>query len=112
MMKHKGYRGVVTFDDDAGIFHGEVVGIRDVVTFQGKSAAQLTKAFKDSVDEYVAFCSERGKEPDKAFSGKLLVRLSPEQHREIAAAARASGLSLNAWIAHTVRQKAEEELAG
>ena len=57
MMKHKGYRGVVTFDDDAGIFHGEVVGIRDVVTFQGKSAAQLTKAFKDSVDEYLAFCN-------------------------------------------------------
>ena len=51
-MEHRGYyAGKVTFDDDAGIFHGEVVGTRDVITFQGKSAAQLKKAFQDSVND-------------------------------------------------------------
>ncbi|MCZ6486254.1 MAG: toxin-antitoxin system HicB family antitoxin, partial [Acidobacteria bacterium] len=51
MMEHKGYyAGKVTFDEDAGIFHGEVAGTRDVITFQGKSAGQLKKAFKDSVN--------------------------------------------------------------
>ena len=112
MMEHKGYyAGKVTFDDEAGIFHGEVAGTRDVITFQGKSAAQLKKAFKDSVNEYLAFCSERGREAEKPFSGKLLIRLSPEQHREISAAAKVSGVSLNAWIVHAVQQKAEEELS-
>jgi len=111
MMEHKGYyAGKVTFDDDAGIFHGEVVGTRDVITFQGQSAAQLKKAFKDSVNDYLAFCSERGREPEKAFSGRFLLRIGPEEHRMVSAAAQSSGVSINAWIAHTIQQKAEEEL--
>ncbi len=110
-MEHKGYyAGKVTFDDDAGIFHGEVVGTRDVITFQGQSAAQLKKAFKDSVNDYLAFCSERGREPEKAFSGRFLLRIGPEEHRMVSAAAQSSGVSINAWIAHTIQQKAEEEL--
>ncbi len=111
MMEHKGYyAGQVTFDDDAGIFHGEVVGTHDVITFQGKSAAQLKKAFKDSVNEYLAFCSERGRKPEKAFSGRFVLRIGSEEHRIVAAAAQSSGVSINAWIAHTIQQKAEEEL--
>jgi len=110
-MEHKGYyAGKVTFDDDAGIFHGEVVGTRDIITFQGQSAAQLKKAFKDSVNDYLAFCSERGREPEKAFSGRFLLRIGPEEHRMVSAAAQSSGVSINAWIAHTIQQKAEEEL--
>ncbi len=111
MMEHQGYyAGKVTFDDHAGIFHGEVVGTRDVITFQGQSAAQLKKAFKDSIDEYLAFCSERGREPEKAFSGRFVLRIGPEEHRMVSAAAQSSGVSINAWIAHTIQQKAEEEL--
>ncbi len=111
MMEHKGYySGKVTLDDDAGIFHGEIVGTRDIITFQGKSAAQLKKAFKDSVNDYLAFCSERGKEPERAFSGRFLLRIAPEEHRMVSAAAQSSGDSINAWIAHTIKQKAEEEL--
>ena len=60
MMEHKGYRGAVSFDDETGTFHGEVVGTRDVVTFQGQSVEELRMAFKDSVDEYLDFCAERG----------------------------------------------------
>ncbi len=111
MMGHKGYyAGKVTFDEDAGIFHGEVVGTRDVITFQGKSAAQLKKAFKDSVNDYLAFCSERGREPEKAFSGRFVLRIGPEEHRMFSAAALSRGVSINAWIAHTIQQKAEEVL--
>ena len=37
VMEYKGYVGKVEFDDDAEIFHGEVLDTRDVITFQGKS---------------------------------------------------------------------------
>ena len=60
MMEYKGYIGKVEFDDQAGIFHGEVVNTRDVITFQGESVAELKKAFRESVDDYLAFCKERG----------------------------------------------------
>lgn len=65
MLRFKGYIGKVEFDDDAGLFHGEVVNTRDVITFQGKTVAELEDAFRDSVNDYLAFCSERGEHPDR-----------------------------------------------
>ncbi len=98
MMNYKGYTAKVEFDDEAMIFHGEVIGIRDVVTFQGRSVEEIKKAFHGSVDDYLAFCKARGEEPDKPFSGKFVVRISPETHRKVYAAAKKSGQSINAWL--------------
>lgn len=106
MMEHRGYRGTATFDDEAGIFHGEVVGTRDVITFQGDSVAELREAFADSVDEYLAFCKERGRTPDKSFSGKVPLRMPPDLHRAATEAARAEGKSLNAWLTEAVERAA------
>ncbi len=75
------------YDDDANHFHGEVINIRDVVTFQGKSVDELRKAFEASVEDYLAFCAQRGEAPDQPFSGRLTIRLSPEQHRRVLLAA-------------------------
>ena len=98
MLKYKGYTGKVEFDDEAEIFHGEVCGLRDVVTFQGTSAKKLKKAFCDSVDEYLEFCRELGQEPDRPFSGKMIVRMPPNLHRNLHNAAAAQNVSLNALI--------------
>ena len=65
------YLGVVEFDDEAGLFHGEVVNTRDVITFQGATVDELRTAMQDSVDDYLDWCAERGKEPEKPFSGAL-----------------------------------------
>ncbi len=53
-MKYKGYEAIVSFDDEAGIFHGEVINIRDVITFQGQSVDELRTAFRESVEDYFA----------------------------------------------------------
>ena len=63
-MEYNGYHAVVTFDDEVGILHGEVIDTRDVITFQGKSADEMRPAFRDSVDEYLTICAERDREPD------------------------------------------------
>ncbi|MGD0281524.1 MAG: type II toxin-antitoxin system HicB family antitoxin [Dissulfurispiraceae bacterium] len=67
MMEYKGYTAEVGFDDAAEIFHGEVIGIKDVVTFQGKTAKELKKVFKESVDDYLSFCKERGEDSTNCF---------------------------------------------
>ena len=64
MIEYKGYQGAAVFDDEAGIFHGEVAGTRDVITFQGRTVAELQTAFRDSIDEYLSFCAERGRTPE------------------------------------------------
>ncbi len=97
-MKYKGYEAIVSFDDEAGIFHGEVINIRDVITFQGSCVEELRKAFIESVDDYLEFCAERGEEPDKPFSGRFVLRIAPELHKQIYRRAKQEGKRLNAWV--------------
>jgi predicted HicB family RNase H-like nuclease len=98
MLTHKGYHGKVEFDDEAGLFHGEVVDLRDVITFQGKSVDELDQAFRDSVDDYLEFCQLRGEEPDKSFTGRLMLRLPSDVHRNVYVRAKKEGKSLNEYI--------------
>jgi predicted HicB family RNase H-like nuclease len=102
MMKYKGYLSRITFDDDANIFHGEVINIRDVITFQGNSIDELRQALKDSVEDYLAFCAERGEKPDRPFSGRFTVRLSPEQHRKVVFAAEKAGEPPHDWVVQVI----------
>lgn len=104
MMKYKGYTGHVIYDDEAKIFHGEVLGIRDVITFQGTTVGELEQAFKDSVDDYLIFCEERGEQPEKPFSGKFNLRIPPELHAKLSIAAQTHGESLNNFITKTLRK--------
>lgn len=103
MMEYLGYIGKVEFDDEAAIFHGEVINTRDVITFQGESVMELKQAFRDSVDDYLAFCRKRGEAPDKPFSGQFVTRIPPDLHRQINLAAALSGSSLNAWVTDQLR---------
>ena len=106
MLKYNGYVGVVTFDDEAEIFHGEVINMSDVVTFQGETAHEIKQAFIDSVNDYLEFCAERGEDPEKPFSGKLNLRLAPELHRDAYLLAKQKGVSLNTWLTQTIEQAA------
>jgi predicted HicB family RNase H-like nuclease len=62
-MTYKGYEGIVEFDEASHVFHGEVINTRDVITFQSSSVKQIEHAFRESVDDYLAFCASRGEEP-------------------------------------------------
>ena len=106
MLEYKGYHGAVEFDYDAGILFGEVIGLVDVVTFQGKSVEELERSFKDSVDEYLKFCEELHRKPEKPFSGKFNVRISPNLHRSLAVQARRENRSLNQWVNEVLERAA------
>ena len=95
---YKGYNGRAEFDSETGSFHGEVTDTRDVITFVGDDPKNVLTAFRDSIDDYLEFCEERGKAPDKPFSGRFLVRTSPQLHHELAVAAARSNKSLNQYI--------------
>src|SRR5438093_13551125 len=107
-MKYQGYEARIEFDDQAELFHGEVINTRDVITFQGTSVRDLRKAFRDSVEDYLAFCKERGEEPDKPFSGQFVTRLSPDLHRRINIAATLSGKSLNSWVSEQLEKGVQQ----
>jgi predicted HicB family RNase H-like nuclease len=98
-LTYKGYAAKIEFDAEDHIFFGRIVGIRDIVTFHGATVEELETSFTEAVDHYLETCAKRGEEPNKPYSGTLTLRLSPEIHAEIAAAATVSGKSINKWAA-------------
>jgi len=103
-MKYKGYAGEVTYDAEGHIFHGEVLGLKDIITFQGTTVDELEEAFKGSIDDYLNWCKERGETPEKAFSGNIRVRLSSDLHAKLAQAAVIQGISLNSLIINKLQK--------
>ncbi len=109
MLEYKGYIGKVEFDDEAEIFHGEIINLKDVITFQGRSVAELRKAFKESVNDYLEFCAERHESPEKPLSGNFTLRLDPELHRKIYLQARILNKSLNSWVTEILKTTVDSE---
>lgn len=105
-MEYKGYTAVIEYDADCDSFFGNVVNLSSPITFYGKTTEELRKEFAASVETWLAVCRERGIEPEKPYSGRITVRMSPEIHRRIATAAAESGKSLNNWVVESLRDKA------
>ena len=103
MLNHKGYIGRVEFDEECEIFSGEVINTKDVITFQADLARNLKQSFIDSVEDYLAFCKSRNENPEKPFSGKFNLRISPELHQQAYIAAKDSGMSLNSWVCDVLK---------
>lgn len=98
MIEYKGYKGVFAYDASIEAFHGRVVGLQDVVTFQGCSVEELKTEMAESVEDYLELCAEAGRDPERPYRGEFLVRTTPEVHRAAAIAAESEGMSLNAWV--------------
>jgi predicted HicB family RNase H-like nuclease len=107
-MEYKGYSAKIEFDEDANIFHGEVINLRDVITFEGETVDGLRQAFQESVDDYLEFCAERGEDPEKPYSGKFVVRVEPELHKRITIEARKRGVSINALVGEALSKTMDE----
>lgn len=105
-MKHKGYSACIEYSDEDGCFVGHIAGIRDVVSFHGESVNELRAAFEEAVNDYLETCEKVGKQPQKTYSGKLMLRIPPKVHAAVAQAAEVSGKSINQWAADTLDQAA------
>jgi len=109
ILTYKGYQGRFEYDPEADIFHGDVLHLSDVITFQGRSIDEMKEALAESIEVYLEFCTEKGKAPEKPFSGNFYLRISPEIHQRIARKAAHDGVCLNKWISRTLEKAAKEK---
>jgi predicted HicB family RNase H-like nuclease len=96
-MTYRGYAARIEYSDEDRCFIGHIAGINDVVGFHGESVGELRAAFEEAVDDYLEACERFGRAPQKPYSGKLMLRVPPEVHAAVAAAAEVSGKSINQW---------------
>jgi predicted HicB family RNase H-like nuclease len=98
MMKYQGYEAIVKYDDQDRLFVGRVINTLDVIAFDGSSVEELESSFHAAIDEYLEDCKTKGKTPDKPFSGRFNLRISPDLHRQAAVKAEKEGISLNTLV--------------
>lgn len=96
-LSHNGFKAGIAFDEDDNILVGRILGINDVIGFHADSVAGLKVAFQEAVEDYIETCKKAGKAPEKAYSGKLMLRIDPKVHSRVAIAADLAGKSLNQW---------------
>ena len=106
MMKYNGYIARIEYDEVDRIFVGHLAGIKDIVGFHGSTVDELEQAFHETVDNYLANCNETGRPAQKPYSGKLMLRVSPEAHAAVATTAAAHGKSINQWAAEVLTKAA------
>jgi len=107
ILKYKGYMGSVGFDAEDRIFHGRLLGIGDVVGFEGVSVDELEGDFRDAVDDYLDTCREIGKPPEKPFSGRIILEIPSELHVSIATEAGRQRKRVEDWIVDACRRMVE-----
>ena len=103
LVHYKGYSARPEYSAEDRIFYGTILGISDLVDFQSENAKDLEEQFHKAVDEYLEFCKEIGKEPQKEYNGLFNVRISPELHRQLSQFAQAEGVSLNKAVEQAIR---------
>jgi len=98
ILQYKGYYASLHFSSEDEVFYGKLLGIDDLVNFEGASVKELKKAFYEAVDDYLATCKDLGKEPNKTYKGTFNVRISTDLHKAAAVFASIHNISLNDFV--------------
>jgi len=101
-LRHRGYFGSIEFSEADMVFHGKVIGIKSMLSYEGGSAQDLVSDFQNAVDEYLEECANSGIEPERPFKGSFNVRINPELHQLAAMIALQKGVSLNAFVEEAI----------
>lgn len=102
ILEYKSYFATVRFNAEDEVFHGKIIGINDLISFEGTTVKELKIAFQDAVDDYLETCQLIGKNPEKTYKGSFNVRISSELHREAAHYASIKNISLNDLVKQAI----------
>ena len=98
LLEYKGYHTRIVYDSESQTLRGVIEGINDFVDFESNSIQSVEHEFHAAVDDYLAFCEQVNKNPEKEYKGSFNVRISPELHKKIAQKAYRDKVSLNTEV--------------
>jgi predicted HicB family RNase H-like nuclease len=102
ILRYKDYLAAVQFSSDDEVFHGKILGINDLVNFEGTTVKELKKAFAEAVEDYLETCEMLKKDPDKTYKGSFNVRIPVELHRQAAITSAQKNMSLNDFVRYAI----------
>ena len=60
-LNYQDYTATITYSAEDEVFFGKVIGLNDLVLFEGTSVAQLKQAFAEAIEDYLETCKNLGK---------------------------------------------------
>lgn len=102
ILKYKNYYAEVHFSAEDEVFYGKIIGINDLVSFEGTTVRELKNSFAEAVQDYITTCDELGKDPEKTYKGSFNVRISSELHRQAARHAALNKMTLNDFVRNAI----------
>ena len=111
-MKHlnyKVYTGSIEYSKEDDLLYGKVLGIKGLISYEGKTGNDLENDFIEAIEDYLASCKEAGIDPEKPFKGSFNVRIPAILHQKAALLAMEEKMSLNNFVAESIREKVSRE---
>ncbi len=109
ILEYKGYFTKVQYSAEDNVLYGQVEGLVDLVTFESPDCSKIEKEFHAAIDDYLAFCEEMGKSPDKSYKGSFNIRVSPDIHKRADIIAKKQGITLNQFVSDAIAAHLEGE---
>lgn len=109
-LEYKGYTGSIEYSSDDEVLYGKVLGIKSLISFQGKSGRELEEDFIHAIDDYIHSCTSQGISPEKPFKGSFNVRIPSELHEKAAILAMKNRMSLNGFVTESIREMISKSL--
>ncbi|MDD4673693.1 MAG: type II toxin-antitoxin system HicB family antitoxin [Bacteroidales bacterium] len=108
-LEYKGYTGSIEYSKEDNLLYGKVLGIKGLISFEGNTGHALEADFKEAIEVYLTDCKNDGIEPEKPFKGSFNVRVSPKLHQKAALLAMEDKMSLNSFVAESIRERIFKE---
>mgnify|MGYP003640935611 FL=1 len=108
-LDYKGYTGSIEYNHDDNLLYGKVLGIQGLISYEGLTGQELENDFKEAINVYLADCKEAGNTPEKPYKGSFNVRISASLHQKAALLAREAKMSLNSFVAESIRLRVSKE---
>lgn len=109
VMEINGYKAVIKYDPEIGMFRGEFLGLNGGADFYATTVEGLRQEGEKSLHVFLDMCAEDGVDPNREFTGRFNLRIPSELHEKIATMAEASGKSINAWMVEALDREAAQE---
>lgn len=109
-LEYKGYTGSIEYSKDDDLLYGKVLGIKGLISYEGKTGKELETDFKEAINEYFAECEQETIIPERPFKGSFNVRISPGLHKKAVLIAMEEKVSLNNFVAESIKEKIAREM--
>ena len=109
VLEYKGYHTRIVFVAESKSLRGIIEGINDYVDFESSNPNEIENEFHSAVDDYIEFCKEVGKEPEKEYKGSFNVRITPDLHRKLAKLSIQNGTSLNNEVENAISAYVDQQ---